>query len=295
MPTNSLQLQLAAASQMNTLLALTDTAQAPNIISELTKLEPLLTPIVFFSEIEIASPALIALPPYVESSPLWQRVSSQLTNNPASLTLIASPNTGQVLHDHLAAWMLVQLPTDNTEMVLALWDPIVLAALLGNPSDTSLYVTGPILTRSQREAFLVPINSWWYSARDGDIHQLVPKAPTPTPPLTAQPVTLPLLLTQQQLDALTDVNLPDQLLAYLYENQSNLIEPIPQKQRYETVRAALSQANQIGLQNMRDRLNYICATLIYGTQMHTNSSIRQLLQQVHEQQITLTQALEQFP
>ena len=85
--------------------------------------------------------------------------------------------------------MLVQLPTDNTEMVLALWDPIVLAALLGNPSDTSLYVTGPILTRSQREAFLVPINSWWYSARDGDIHQLVPNAPTPTPPLTAQTVT----------------------------------------------------------------------------------------------------------
>ncbi len=46
---------------------------------------------------------------------------------------------------------------------------------------------------------------------------------------------------------------------------------------------------------VRDIINYICAALIYGNQVYENRVIVGLVEGVRESQISLAEALKQFP
>lgn len=46
---------------------------------------------------------------------------------------------------------------------------------------------------------------------------------------------------------------------------------------------------------MKDLVNYVCAALIYKERMHSEDTIRKLLQSVEEGSLSFSEALEEFP
>ena len=238
--------------------------------------------------IEAVSPHLVALGPLAADTEQWPVLLQDCARAPACMTLLASVLDFDTLLAHLEAFTEIVLP-DDTEMIFAVWDPTILGTVTGQATDATLHVPGPVLAPSQRARLLHGITSWWYWDRDGQAQQVLPAVAVP------DPSPLPLKLRQFQVDMLVEAGVPDQLLATVQENQPTLLWDIPKAQHYRRMERHLLEARKLKLFGMRDIVNYTCAALIYGPQMHDDAVIAALLEQVRTGDIDLDAALEQFP
>jgi hypothetical protein len=241
-------------------------------------------------ELRKAAPHLVTLPPFAEDSDAWLSVFASGVSNPASISIIASHREFTTLFAHLVSFTEIILP-DGDEMIFAFWDPAILGTLVGQKDDSTLHVPGPALSARQRSRLLAGISAWWYWDRNGRQHQMrdaVPQA-------DADQVVLPLKLTSVQVDMLVEASVPDHLLATIRENSPQLLIDLPEKEQYARVEQHLLEARKLNLRGMQDIVNYICAGLIYGDKLQQNSVIGALLDKVKAGQISLPEALEQFP
>lgn len=241
-------------------------------------------------ELSKAAPHLMELPPFAEDSDAWLSVFRSAASNPASTTIIASHREFTVLFAHLVSFTDIVLP-DGDEMIFAFWDPAILGTLVGQKDDRTLHVPGPVLSAQQRSRLFAGVSAWWYWDRNGQQHQMrddVPQA-------DADKVVLPLKLTSIQVDMLVEASVPDHLLGTIKENSPQLLIDIPGAEQYARVEQHLLEARKLNLRGMQDIIQYICAGLIYGTQLQRDSIMTKLLDNVKTGQISLSEALEQFP
>jgi hypothetical protein len=241
-------------------------------------------------ELSKAAPHLMELPPFAEDSDVWLSVFRSAASNPASTTIIASHREFSALFAHLVSFTDIVLP-DGDEMIFAFWDPAILGTLMGQKDDSTLHVPGPVLSARQRSKLLAGISAWWYWDRNGQQHQMRDD----TPQADIDQVVLPLKLTSIQVDMLVEASVPDHLLGYIKENRPQLLLDLPESEQYSRVEQHLLEARKLNLRGMQDIINYICAGLIYGSQLHQNGVIGALLDKVKTGQISLPEALEQFP
>ena len=251
-----------------------------------------LLPAALDSEMEDYSPHLLELSPLAADADIWPDILDGGSRHPASFTLLASRLAFDSLWGHLAAFTEILLP-DDTDMIFAFWDPAVLGTLTGQASDLTLHIPTPVLSERQRARLLHGIVAWWYWDRDGNPQQIVPRDNAEA--AVADLVSLPLKLTQVQVNMLVEAGVPDQLLAMVMENQPQLLWDIPVSQHYKTIKRHLFDARRLKLFGMRDMLNYICAALIYAEALQTDSTVVALLEQVKAGLISFDTAMEQFP
>jgi hypothetical protein len=235
------------------------------------------------------SPHLLQMPSPQQAAELWGNAMQYAAQLPPALTILASKDSFATLYKHLGYFTRVSLP-DKSEMLLAYWDPAILGTLLGNDKDETLYVAGPVLAPQQMQALLAPIVAWWYWDRSGQLQRIDGAGAG-----VNVDVAEPMLLDQKQVDTLTEASVPDHVLAYLKDTQPALLERIPPKEQYPTVRRLLVQANALHLDAMQDQVRFVGVSLIYGEQMKVDESIQKLLEKVQQRALKLGDALQQFP
>jgi Domain of unknown function (DUF4123) len=233
------------------------------------------------------APHLVQLNSPSTNDPAWQWIARNAYSLPC-VSVIASNLYFDALFAHLKPFTEVLLP-DGDDMFFAFWDPAILATLVGQVDDATLYVKGPVLSAPQRAQLTNGLTGWWYWDRDGALHSIA-TGHTPT-----EILDLPLQLTQQQVDELVEASVPDHVLNHIELNQPQLLRDYKPAQRYGLVRTHLLNAKQIKLDAMSDMVNYVCAALIYQEQFQINSDIVALLDRVKQGELLLNQALEQMP
>ncbi|AMP12586.1 hypothetical protein CPter291_0291 [Collimonas pratensis] len=176
-------------------------------------------------------------------------------------------------------------------MIFAFWDPAILGTLVGQKDDSTLHVPGPVLSARQRSKLLAGMSAWWYWDRNGQQHQMRDD----TPHADVDQVVLPLKLTSIQVDMLVEASVPDHLLGHIKDIQPQLLFDLPEAEQYARVEQHLLEARKLNLRGMQDIINYICAGLIYGSKMQHDSVMAGLLSNVKTGNISLSEALEQFP
>ncbi|MFS2022435.1 DUF4123 domain-containing protein [Massilia sp. CT11-137] len=284
-------------NQNLTCYAIIDKAQDKTLLEKFEKggigvSSKCMLPAALDSEAEDYAPHLLELSPLAADSEIWPSILRAGAEHPASFTLLASRFSFDTLWDHLAAFTEILLP-DDTDMIFAFWDPAVLGTLTGQASDLTLHVPAPVLSERQRARLLQGISAWWYWDRDGNPQQILPK--TNAEAAAAHLVSLPLKLTQVQVDMLVEAGVPDQLLSMVKENQPQLLLDIPSSSHYITIRKHLLEARKLKLFGMRDILNYTCAALIYRDALYIDASIVAVLEQVKSGKISFDDAMEKFP
>lgn len=279
-----------------TCYAIIDKAQGRRLLEKFEKHDlgmhrKCLLPAALGSDMEDCAPHLLELSPLAADAGIWPAILCDGAKQPASFTLLSSRLPFDSLWDHLAAFTEILLP-DDTDMIFAFWDPAVLGTLTGQAGDLTLHVPAPVLSERQRSRLLKGISAWWYWDRDGNPQQILPRDNAEA--AAADLVSLPLKLTQVQVDMLVEAGVPDQLLSMVMENQPQLLWDIPASQHYKTIEKYLLGARKLKLFGTRDILNYICAALIYGDTLQNDSNIIALLEQVKAGAISFDVAMEQF-
>lgn len=214
---------------------------------------------------------------------------------PAAYTLICSPLEPPVLQAHLARFVDVRLPGDQ-DMLLALWDPAILGTLVGQADDDTLHVPGPVLHAEQRRALLAPIAFWWYGDRETHWHRIEGEGDG----LAEQggaPAEQSLALDQSQEDALVEASVPDQILFHLRQNRPSLLDnpDLPNANYYRFVCQVLKGARLLGLEGMRDLVNFVALCLIYRQRVETDPQILRLLDQVQRKALSMDEAMKLMP
>ncbi|GGY68571.1 hypothetical protein GCM10007387_58330 [Pseudoduganella albidiflava] len=178
---------------------------------------------------------------------------------------------------------------DGETMFFAFWDPAVLGTLVGQEDDFTLHVPGPVLTLGQQANLSEIITTWWYWDRAGIFHTIA------LPRQLPEAARAPFHLDQAQVDSLVEASLPDHLLYFVRLNQPHLLDAIPELQQYRIVCAALQSARSIGLEQMRDLVNYVCLMLFYKDEMLQDQVILVLLDRVRNKEISFDEAMQLFP
>lgn len=240
-------------------------------------------------EADKAAPHLVQMKAPEQALALWRGAMRHAEHMPQALTLIASPQSFGALCKHLAHFTRVRLP-DQSEMVLAFWDPAILGTLVGNAKDTTLHVAGPVLAEQQTRSFLAPITAWWYWDRAGQLRRIDGKAVD-----TETDFAEPMPLDQKQVDMLVEASVPDHVLSYLQQTQPALLNRIEPKDQYPTVRRLLADARTLHLETMQDLVRFVGVSLIYGRQMQSDEAIQKLMDKVQQRGLQLEDALKQFP
>lgn len=218
----------------------------------------------------------------------WEWINQHAAGKP-SLTLICSYLDFDQLFNHLQQFLDVNLE-GGLEMTLAFWDPAILACLVGQEDDSTLYVQGPALSAAQKNLFLAPMHSWWYWDRKGDIHAIFGEREE-----LVYKGLIPLQFTAAQEDMLVEATLPDTLLYYLNLNHPLLIEAVPEDKRYDFICQKIADARSFGLNGLKDMLNFICIILIYKERMNDDENILSVLERVKNKEINMDQAMQLLP
>jgi hypothetical protein len=207
-----------------------------------------------------------------------------------AMSLVASRLPFGGLLAHMQAFLDVRL-SGGIDMLLAFWDNAVLGVLVGQEDDATLHVRGPVLEDGQRAALLAPIAAWWYADREQNWHRLAKPDAMPTPPMAE-----PLMLTQPQEDMLVEAGVPDLVLYHLKLNRPLLIDPaFSDAKWYRFVKAVLPSARGLGLEGVRDLVNFTALCIIYKQRMQQDPEILQLLDQVQLKQRTLDEVMLLMP
>lgn len=238
-----------------------------------------------------ACPHLIALGEASTAAPLLADRGVR-TPTPSAYTLILSRAPFETLLDHLQHFCDVKL-SGGIEMILALWDPAILGTLVGQRDDDTLHVPGPVFSPAQCNAFLAPVDAWWYCDRESRWHLIQPTGDEPPNP---DLLTCPVPFDQEQEDVLVEAGVPDQVLYHLETNRPTLFdEKIPHARRYRFVRAVLPSARMLGLEGMRDLTGFVALCLIYRQRIETDPQILHLLDEVQKKTITFDEAMARMP
>lgn len=233
------------------------------------------------------SPHLIALPKDFESIE-WNWISKYISGTP-KMTIIVSKLTFDELYDHLRKFLEVKFQ-DGLEMILAFWDPLILATLIGNKKDKSLYVTCPVLDDEQSSIFLGPVQSWWYWDRLGKLQVLF--GSNKFSENYEKKNIQPLNFTVQQEDLMVEATFPDNIIYYLKLNNSFLIKDIPDLELYKFVTASIPEARLYGLNGTRDILNFVCLKLIYGNEYSNIPKVNEVLDLLKNKKIDMDEAMK---
>ncbi|MEY2891790.1 MAG: hypothetical protein RJA98_1698 [Pseudomonadota bacterium] len=235
------------------------------------------------------SPHLLDLGLVMQASAELQGALAIPHPSPA-FTLLTSPLSLGELHAHLSQFTEVRL-AGGIEMILAFWDPAILGTLVGQESDDSLHVAGPVFDPDQRQTLLAPLAGWWYCDREARWHGI-----RQTENASALAMVHPITLTQTQEDLLVEASVPDQVLYHLALNRPNLLdETKSHAMHHGFVKAVLGPARALGLTGMRDLVNFTALCLIYRRRMQTDPHILSLLDQVQQKTLTLDQAMPLMP
>ena len=183
----------------------------------------------------------------------------------------------------------IRLP-DDYDMFFGFWDPAILRTLVGQPDDQTLHVKGPVFDAAQRRMLFGGLEGWWYWDRDGRLHAV--DLGTDAPPVR---LLAPLMLSQAQVGDLVEAGVPDHVLYFIDLNLPHLLRDIPASEHYEYVRRALSGARAIGLRGMRDLVNYVCMTLIFGSQWSSDERISTVLSRVKSGELDFSDAIDLLP
>lgn len=227
------------------------------------------------------SPHLLQLPKDFSSSE-WDWIQQKIAGTP-KMTILISPLSFDYLFEHLRHFLEVQFE-GGLEMILAFWDPMILATLIGHKEDKTLYISGPTLTKSQIEILLKPIQSWWYWDRLGNLQtifglnervEILPRIETP------------IQLNVEQEEMLVEATFPNNLMYYLRLNNSFLIENIGDQILYQFVIKSIPEARAFYLSGTRDILNFICLKLIYQENFYTDSELKVNLEKMKNKQISI--------
>jgi Domain of unknown function (DUF4123) len=203
------------------------------------------------------------------------------------MTVIASELDFDQLFDHFQPFTEVLLP-DGDDMFFAFWDPAILATLVGQTDDPTLYVKGPVLSERQRSTLTQGIAGWWYWDREGTLRSL------PITIASSALVELPLKLTQQQVDDLVEASVPDNLLSYINENQPELLLKLGAKENYKFVCQQLTRARTYNIEGTGDLVNYTCIAFAYGAKFDESTKLQELLLKVKAGVLILDEALDQI-
>ena len=233
------------------------------------------------------SPHLVQLGSPVNETRAWKWIRLNAKFSPC-LSVIATPKTFDELFNQLLICTEVLLP-DGDAMFLAFWDPAVLGTLIGQKEDHTLHVPGPVLRPDQKRMLTNGLSAWWYWDRTEMLHSIAFDWSEGFAPDAS------MQLDQNQVDALVEASVPDHVLYYVELNQPHLISDVPLLWRYRTVRTSLVQARNIGLQTMRDLVDFVCVDLIYKERMNKDPVIVGLLKRIELGQLTFRDALSGFP
>jgi hypothetical protein len=176
-------------------------------------------------------------------------------------TLLASPLPLTQLAVHLKACMGISLP-DGERVLLAYWDPAVLATAVGSSGDETLFVKGPVLSEAQRQTFLAPVLRWWYWDRGGTLRQI--DWAQDWLPVSDAPLRPPFVMEQAQVDALVNASVPDGLLAYFRKHAPRLLSDVPEGERYGFVCRQINAAQQRGIEGTGAWMEYCALAVRYG-------------------------------
>lgn len=227
------------------------------------------------------SPHLLQLPKNFADDE-WEWIEKQIAGTPA-MTIIVTPLSFDILYQHLRQFLDVQFE-DGLEMILAFWDPLVLAPLLSNKDDQTLYVKGPIFNELQVKQFLLPIQSWWYWNRLGQLKMVIGESKKQHELLKVQ---TPIPLDHQQEAMLVENSFPNTLIYYLRLNNQYLIEDISDQDLYSLVIKTIPKAREYHLFGMRDVLNFICLKLTYKEHFNDDPVLHKYLPSLKDKQISM--------
>lgn len=275
------------------LFALVDPAQDRSASQRLSKLsQQHASLLASFSAPQDSAPQLLLLGAVDKlSEETWRLVERSVSS--AACTFLLSGSSLNSLQQHLGRFVDVRL-SGGVEMLLALWDPAILGTLVGQADDSTLHVPGPVLSLAQRNDLLSPLVAWWYCDREQHWHRIAGSGPNPD---STRETKTRLTLTQAQEDALVEASVPDQVLFHLQQNRPSLLNnpDLPHANYHRFVRQVLPAARMLGLEGMRDLVNFVALCLIYRQRMETDPQILQLLNQVQRKTLTMDEAMKRMP
>lgn len=202
-------------------------------------------------------------------------------------SLLASECEMPALLAHLRLAMDPVLPEGNSSY-LALWDPAVLAALLGQSDPDTQSVIDPVLRPAQCRALLGPVVHWWCWSRSGRLHEYA------VSDFFGPVQALPLQLGAAEVAALVQGNVPDLLIYYLNLNQTHLRDKLPPLAMHWFVRQQLVFARRQGLSGTRDLLNYLCLALMAGARFDQLPGVKELLARVKAGRLSFDQLMREI-
>lgn len=232
------------------------------------------------------SPHLIALSNDF-NAPEWGWVERYVAGSPNMTIIVTSLNFDSLYH-HLRQFLEIKFDS-GLEMMLAFWDPFILATLVGQDKDKTLYVDGPVLDQKQREDFLKPIQSWWYWDRLEHLHAIFGTNES----IHAFPYSEQgLHFSEEQEEMMVEATFPDNLIYYLKLNNSFLVDKFDDYELYQFVISAIPEARNYGLNGTRDILNFICLKLIYKENFLQDMKLQFVLKKIKDKQITMDDAMQ---
>jgi hypothetical protein len=281
---------LAALPELS-LFVLIDIAQEPSLLQQIRASDlPSACLYGYDADAPIArgTPRLVQIDP-LRDEKLLSRLIRQSSSRPVATVIAASCSLAMLL-SHLRASMDVQLE-GHDDMFLAIWDPSILAALIGTNADKTLYVEGPVLAQEQAKALVGPIRHWWYWDRKGNRHDVAQRI-AQSDILAAD---LPLQLNSEQVEMLVEASVPDHLIYHLGTNLPELLEKLPTEKRYEFVCQQLKRARTYGLEGTGDLVNYVAIALAFGAQFDEQAEVVAILRQVKAKKLGFDQAIKSLP
>ncbi len=231
------------------------------------------------------SPHLLQLPQDF-SAKEWDWLAKNVAGT-SNMTIIITSLPFDLLFEHLRQFLEVKLD-GGLEMFLAFWDPAILATLLGNQEDQSLYIKGPVFNEQQVENLLAPIQSWWYWDRTRSLqaifglNQKFEQLPV---------IATPLHFSVEQEERIVEATLPDNLIYYLKLNNSFLIDDMDDAQRYAFVINTLPEAREYTLTGTRDLLNFMCLKLLYKENFSLDEQLQKMLFKLKHKQISMDEVM----
>lgn len=243
-----------------------------------------------------ASPHLVALPDVHQSKPTWRWIANHAPKKPC-LILLTSTLDFDAMYDHLQSFLDVQV-NDQTTMALAYWDPMILAALLGQPDDATLHVKGPVFNAEQRNQFVAPFETVWYWDRRGRLRRIEPatlESEIPAEEAQNNESVLPLVLQPGQIRCLVEAGLPDQVLYELRLNRPAVLADRSDWDNYDLSCRLVNVAHELYIRGLRDLVNFVGAGMVLGEQFYRFPPIAEALVEVKEKRQTFTEMVVQLP
>ena len=231
------------------------------------------------------SPHLVQLPKNFTAAE-WLWIEKNIAGT-ARMTFIVTPLSFDYLFKHLRQFLDVEFE-GGLEMMLAFWDPAILATLVGHKADKTLYVKGPVFNHQQIKSLLQPIQSWWYWDRLGNIHgvfginERVDVLPV---------IETPLKFTVKQEEMMVEATFPDNLIYYLKLNNSFLVDKIDDYELYQFVINTIPEARNYHLSGTRDILNFICLKLIYKENFSSDMKIKIQLDNLKDKKVSMDEVM----